>query len=111
MKLIPKLSEGRFEFITTQNKIIPANAKAMIVEDEGVTFVLPTDKTNDDIFAWISLVQETSLTATGITKVISAALSDAGIACNILAAYYHDHILVPHDKRKDAMQIIAAIEI
>ena len=108
---MPKLKHGKFEFITIKDGVIPNEAVAMIKEDEGMTLVLPTDKTNGDIFAWISLVQETSLTATGITKAFSAALSDAGIACNVIAAFYHDHMLVPYDKREEAMKIIAQIEI
>jgi len=111
MKLVPKLKEGRFGFITTKENAIPPEAVAMVMEDEGMTLVVPTDKTGDDAFAWISLVQETSLTATGITKAFSAALSDAGIACNVIAAYYHDHMLVPYEKREEAMRIIAEIEI
>jgi len=111
MKLIPKLKDGRYVFITTKDNAIPKDAAAMIKEDEGVTLVLPTDKTDGDIFAWISLVQETSLTATGITKAFSAALSDAGIACNVLAGYYHDHMLVPYSKKNEAMEIISKVEI
>ncbi|MCL2569995.1 MAG: hypothetical protein FWE16_02195 [Firmicutes bacterium] len=53
MKLIPKLKPGKFEFITTQVPTIPPEAVVIIKEDEGITLVMPTDKTCGDIFAMI----------------------------------------------------------
>jgi len=111
MKLVPKLRDGKFEFKSIAVGTVPSDAHAMIIEEEGMTIVIPTTRDGEDVFAWISLVQETSLTATGITKAFSAALSDAGIPCNVIAAYYHDHMLVPYTMRNKAMQLISEIEI
>jgi len=112
MKLIPKLRDGAFEFMRTRGAPnVPKNAAAMIMEDEDMTLVMPTDEVDEYSFAWISLVQETSLHATGITKAFSAALSDAGIPCNVLAGFKHDHILVPYALKEMAMEIIAKVEV
>ena len=48
-----------------------------------------------------------SLAAVGLTAAVSAALTEAGISANIVAAYYHDHLFVPDD---DADRALAALE-
>ena len=111
MRILPKLNNGRYKFITTEAAIVPAEAVAMIREAEGTTLILPAAEGDTEVFAWISLANETQLTATGITARFSSALAEAGIACNVLAGFYHDHILVPYDKRNEAVEIIAALEV
>ena len=111
MKLIPTLQDGAFKFITTKESIIPKDAVAMIRETEGTTLIIPAVGEDGEVFAWISLVNETLLTETGITSRFSKALADAGIACNVLAGFHHDHIFVPYDKRNQAVEIIAALEM
>lgn len=87
-------------------------AEAMIVEDEAVTVVLrlvDADAAGCDygyVAAWITLGVNSALEAVGLTAAISAALGDAGISCNILAGYHHDHMLVPYD---DAERALAAL--
>jgi uncharacterized protein len=51
----------------------------------------------------ITLSVHSSLSAIGFIKVISGKLADAGIPCNVIAGYYHDHILVPVDRADEAM--------
>ena len=111
MKLIPTLQDGSYKFITTKESSVPKDAVAMIRESEGTTLIIPAAEGEDEVFAWISLVNETLLTETGITATFSEALADAGIACNVLAGFHHDHILVPYDKRNQAAEIIAALEV
>ena len=111
MKLLPKIESGKFEFITTKAVNVPKNAVAMIKETKGTTLVVPTNKTGGEIFALISLMNETKLTQTGITAKFSKALSDAEIPCNVFAGFYHDHILVPYHLREKAIEIISLIEI
>jgi hypothetical protein len=111
MKLLPVLHDRIFKFITTKEANVPAEAVAMIKEVEGNTLIIPVAEEEGEVFAWISLVNETLLTATGITAKFSEALSEAGIACNVLAGFHHDHILVPYDKRNQAIEIIAAVEV
>ena len=41
----------------------------------------------------ITLTIHSSLTAVGLTAAFTTALGDAGISCNVVAAFYHDHIL------------------
>jgi hypothetical protein len=58
------------------------------------------------IFAWITLTVHSSLEAVGLTAAFSRALTEAGISCNVVAAYYHDHIFVPTRDAGQAMQVL-----
>ncbi|MEO6355170.1 MAG: ACT domain-containing protein [Ferruginibacter sp.] len=42
----------------------------------------------------------------GLTAAFSNALAKAGISCNVVAAYYHDHIFVDIAHTKKAMDIL-----
>ena len=46
-------------------------------------------------FAWLTLSIQSSLEAVGLTAAVSARLAERDIACNVLAGYHHDHLLVP----------------
>ena len=47
-----------------------------------------------------------SLSAVGLTAAFATALGDAGISCNVLAAYHHDHILVPAEDAERALETL-----
>lgn len=111
MKLIPKLINGKFQFVTTKSAIVSENAIGMIRESEGTTLVIPTNETDGEIFALISLINKTQLIQTGITAKFSNALLEAKIPCNVFAGFYHDHIFVPFDMKEKAIEIISLIEI
>ena len=51
----------------------------------------------------------TDLAAVGITAKVSGALAEAGIACNVLAGFHHDHLLVPVDRADEAVAAIVAL--
>jgi len=48
-----------------------------------------------------------TLDAVGLTAAMSRVLTEHNIPCNVLAGYYHDHLLVPLEL---ADQAIAALE-
>ncbi len=90
-------------------------ALATVLEDEGVTVVLRrTDAERlgiafDWVGAWITLRIHSALDAVGLTAAVSSALADAGISCNVLAGRHHDHLLVPADRAKDALALLASL--
>ena len=101
MKLQPKLLGEAFEYKTINHSdLIPENAVAMVKEHESISIIVPTQKTSGKLWAWIVNDTVTDLEATGITATFSAALNNAKIPCNVIAGYYHDHILVPFHMRE-----------
>jgi hypothetical protein len=111
--LEPVLRDGEYVFVSVS--AVAANelpAEATIREDEGVTVVLRREHANaaglayDFVARWITLTVHSSLSAVGLTAAFATALGDAGISCNVLAAYHHDHILVPADDAELALETL-----
>lgn len=109
--LEPKLNAGDFVFCCVSDESI-LNLHDIVMtftEEEGKTVILKketADKLNLEysfVAAWITLSVHSSLTAVGLTAAFSKALSEKGISCNVVAAFYHDHIFVD---KKDASQAI-----
>lgn len=111
--LEPALRDGEFVFVSVDAGRARALAsEATISEDEGVTVVLRREDADaeglgyDFIARWISLTVHSSLAAVGLTAAFATALGDADISCNVLAAYHHDHILVPADDAERALVVL-----
>jgi len=81
-------------------------------EKEAITIILKKETadqlglTYEYIAAWITLTIYSSLAATGLTAAFAAVLAAEGISCNVVAAYYHDHIFVA---KQDAAKAMAAL--
>ncbi len=41
--------------------------------------------------------------------VVAAAIAEAGISCNAVSAYWHDHIFVQRDRAQDAIRVLAGL--
>lgn len=113
--MTPLLHDGDYVFcmITTLTNIDINEIIASFKETEGITIILKketADKLKLDysyIAAWITLTVHSSLEATGLTAAFATALANEGISCNVVAAYYHDHIFVA---KNDAERAMAALE-
>ena len=57
-------------------------------------------------FARITLTVHSALEGVGLTAAVAGALAQAGIACNVVAGYHHDHLFVPWDRREEALAIL-----
>lgn len=113
-RLKPTARDGEFVYVSLSSPVVPTalRPEATIREDEGLTVVLrreDADAANlayDVTLAWITLAVHSSLEAVGLTAAFSAALGGAGISCNVLAGYHHDHLLVPVTQREAALAVL-----
>lgn len=106
---------GTFAFVSGDHPSFAAASAAMIVEDEGATWVVPFEVAAsagvdaDFEAAWLTLTVHSALEAVGLTAAFSRALGDAGIPCNVLAGFHHDHLLVPADRADDAIAALRSL--
>jgi hypothetical protein len=114
--LEPEVRDGEYVYVTEPDG--PSGvleADALIDEAEGRTLVVRREVADeaglayDFVGSWITLTVHSSLDAVGLTAAFSTALAQAGIGCNVLAGRYHDHILVPHTRREDAVAVLRAL--
>ncbi|MEM6557743.1 MAG: ACT domain-containing protein, partial [Pseudomonadota bacterium] len=80
-------------------------------ETEGLTVITAAadDTPDDNRWAWLELSVFSDLQAVGFLAEVARALSEAGIPCNAVAAYHHDHIFVPWARADDAKAAIEAL--
>jgi hypothetical protein len=111
----PELNEGEYVFCTlTEPSAINRNdIIGSFNEKEGQTVIIHKAKADhynlkyDYVAAWVTLTVHSSLEAVGLTAAFSNALASEGISCNVIAAYYHDHIFVA---KKDAEKAMAVLQ-
>ena len=113
------LREGEFVFATAPGDAPApawvALAEATVREAEGLSCVLRRADADahglayDFIAAWLSLRVHSALDAVGLTAAVSAALAGQGIACNVVAGFHHDHLLVPADRLDAARDALAGL--
>ncbi len=110
----PQLNPGDWVFATVPTTAaLEADAILMqFKEAEGITVIVPkayadaNEITYSYVAAWITLTVHSSLEAAGLTAAFSGALAAAQISCNVVAAFYHDHIFVAKADAEKAMNIL-----
>jgi uncharacterized protein len=113
--LTPKLHDGDFVFckVTRVEDIPLQEVISIFKETEAITVIVKKEKAHelnlpyDYIAAWITLTVHSSLAAVGLTAAFAEALAKESISCNVVAAYYHDHIFVA---KEDAVKAIKALQ-
>jgi hypothetical protein len=103
--MAPVLDARRWEFALVAGDP-PADAFALIREDEGLTAVIADA---DGAFARVTLMVHSALDGVGLTAAVATALAAAGIACNVVAGFHHDHLFVPWERRGEALAILSDI--
>jgi hypothetical protein len=89
---------------------------AVVEEDEGTTVVVEADLARtagvvvDHEYAWITLRVHSSLLAVGLLAAVAARLAGAGIPCNPLTGFHHDHLLVPVERADEAVAVLRALQ-
>jgi hypothetical protein len=115
--MTPKLNEGDYVFCTVKEPgTIDVNEVVGVFKEEEAFTVIMKKSMADElglaysyVAAWITLTVHSSLDAVGLTAAFSTALGDNGISCNVVAAYYHDHIFVSKEDAGKAMKVLKAL--
>jgi hypothetical protein len=110
----PKLNAGDYVFCAVNNlaRVSPMDIILTFREEEGLTIIIKKELADQLMLkyslvtAWITLTVHSSLEAVGLTSAFSTALAKEGIGCNVVAAYYHDHIFVNKIEAAKAMEIL-----
>ena len=111
----PELNEGEYVFCTVASlqQAATLNPVCIFQEKEAVTVIVSKQQADEAtlpytvLCAWITLTVHSSLEAVGLTAAVSKALTEANISCNVVAAYYHDHIFGPV---KDATRALSVLK-
>ena len=91
-------------------------ALASFLEDEGWSFIVTPEVARGfdlpvgPLFRRIVLTVNSALDGVGLTAAVSAKLATAGIACNMVAAFHHDHVFVPADDADEALTLLLELQ-
>ncbi|QGF23167.1 ACT domain-containing protein [Raineyella fluvialis] len=113
--LTPQLTPDPMVYAVVQDGRVPTGSFATVEEAEGLTVVLDQRSADreglgyDHVAALITLQVHSALEAVGLTAAVSTALAARGISCNVIAGAYHDHLLVPWNRRAEAMAALEAL--
>jgi hypothetical protein len=94
---------------------LDALADARINEGGSITYIVTEAVARAQgeppgfVAAWLTLRVHTALNAVGVTAAVAGVLAANGIACNVIAGHYHDHLLVPAARRDDAIAAIRSL--
>lgn len=112
----PQLHDGDYVFVSVDAadlaRIPRGDAICEFQEAEGTTLIVAKSIADahqlsyDYTAAWITLTVHSSLEAVGLTACFAGELAKHDISCNVVAAYYHDHIFVDKKDAAKAMQTL-----
>jgi hypothetical protein len=110
----PQLNAGEYVFCTLRDGRLPSGLEVLgsFREQEGLTVIVDRATAEraglsfDYVAAWITLNVHSALEAVGLTAAFATALGKAGISCNVIAGYYHDHLFVGLADAERAMHVL-----
>ncbi|MEV5973091.1 ACT domain-containing protein [Streptomyces sp. NPDC051921] len=112
----PELHPGRYVFTTVDGPAPEDLAPVVTVaEREGLTMVVRQEDADaaslayDYVAGWITLRVHSALDAVGLTASVAGALADAGLSCNVVAGFHHDHLFVEHARAEEALGVLEAL--
>lgn len=91
-------------------------ALATFREAEGLSLILQAEDARmlgfscDLPMRRITLHVFSSLEGTGLTSAVAAALAEARIPCNMVAAFHHDHVFVPAPMADTALDVLRQLQ-
>ncbi|GGK62463.1 hypothetical protein GCM10010094_23910 [Streptomyces flaveus] len=109
----PTLNPGRYVFTTVEGGV-PSGVTPVVTvaEQEGLTLVVRLDEADavgleyEYVAGWITLRIHSALEAVGLTAAVARELADAGLSCNVVAGFHHDHLFVPYEHAAQAVAVL-----
>ena len=116
-KMAPRMHEGVFVYCTIPTGELPPGMTPIcsFQEDEGLTVIVEKAQAEASGMAHvfearlITLTVHSSLEAVGLLATLAGRFSSAGIPCNVVSAFHHDHFFVPIKQAAQAMDLLAAL--
>lgn len=114
----PALRPGLWVFVSVSGQDIPTGVEplALFREEEGLSLVVDQNAARagglaaGEPYRQITLNVYSALDGVGLTAAVAGALADADIACNMIAAFHHDHVFVPAEQAGQAMDVLRALQ-
>jgi hypothetical protein len=110
-RMRPERMPGTFAFVSMTTEAaapLMGRARAVFVEEEGVSLLLPVAEDAPDAMAQITLQVHSALDGVGLTAAVAGALAAENIPCNMIAATHHDHVFVPVALADRAVDVLEA---
>ncbi|MEV4426848.1 ACT domain-containing protein [Streptomyces sp. R-07] len=112
----PELDPGRYVF-TTVDGPAPAGVAPVVTvtEPEGLTLVVRQEEADaaglayDYVAGRITLRVHSALDAVGLTAAVASELAAAGMSCNVVAGFHHDHLFVEHGRADEALAVLSRL--
>ena len=109
----PQLNPGLYVFTTVGGGIPPGVTPVVTVaEQEGLTLIVRLEDADaaglayEYVAGWITLRIHSALEAVGLTAAVGRELADAGLSCNVVAGFHHDHHYVPYERAAQAVAVL-----
>ena len=103
-KLSPEDRKEKYSILFTfyENESINAVLTLKSAEENAIKYTFPC--------AVFKLIENTSLTAVGITAKVSSLLAKNEIPCNVVAALHHDYFLVPLQRADEVSELLQQLD-
>lgn len=113
-QMTPRLADGVYVYCSFSDFRLPAGLAPLCTfrETEGLTVILGKNEAEAAALPYvfpcrlITLAVHSSLDAVGFLARITDRLAQAGIACNAVAAFHHDHLFVPEARAEETLHIL-----
>ncbi|MGY4531035.1 hypothetical protein ACVW0Y_000138 [Pseudomonas sp. TE3786] len=110
----PHLNSGDYVFCCIADPALLQGVPVLgsFQEQEGLSVILSREQADklglayDYVAAWITLTVHSDLAAVGLTAAFATALGNAGLSCNVIAGYHHDHLFVASTDAARAMAVL-----
>ena len=116
-EMTPRIADGVFVYCTFGDFCLPPGLEPICTfrESEGLTAIVARSQAEaariPSTFPCrlITLAVHSSLDAVGFLARITSRLAQAGIACNAVAAFHHDHLFVPEARAAETLAVLQGI--